>query len=149
MAKDYDDKMLNIDLSGLDAESKKRIQAAVKKAGWQMHDTPSSGGLVSPAEEGEIETSLQISTAGLDDDAIAKLRDKVFSSAQHSKVLDAVLRGALGEYGGSAASAPFLQWVWCQWLQFSSYTNEVREGIEAPREVFNKRYRVRPAIEGA
>ncbi|MDA0207727.1 MAG: hypothetical protein O3A53_20675 [Acidobacteria bacterium] len=148
MAEGYNDKTLNIDLSGLDDEAKKLVQAAVQKAGWHVRDSV-GGGIVKPASEGEIETSLEISTVGLDDDGIGKLREKVFSSEQHNKVLDAVLRGALGEYGGAAADTPFLQWVWCQWLQFSCLSNEIAQGVEAPREVFKKRYKIRPGSAGA
>ena len=141
MAK-YDKQKISMDLAGLDEEAKKRIRDAVEKAGLSIEEGGGGGG-VRPADVGEIETSLEISTAGLDEKRVQELRDKVFSSENHSKILDTILRGALGEYGG-AASTPFVQWLWCQWLKYASFTNELAKGIEPPREIFKKRYKIVP-----
>lgn len=145
MASYGEKKQLDVDLSGLDPDAQKRVRAAVEKAGMTLGASTYSGGLVRPAEQGEIETSLEFSTADLDDDAIAKLREKVFSSANHNRVLDSVIGGALGDYGGAKAIL-FIQWLWCQWLQYACLGNVAREGVEAPREVFKKRYRLRTDV---
>ncbi len=134
---------IEFDVSGLSDSAREKLITAAKKAGVQVR-TPSSGGgsvAVKPGQVGTIETSLSLNTRGLDDAGIEKLRETVYSSDRHSRILDSVLKGALAGYGIAADGDPFLEWVWCQWLQY----NGMEDMASLPAtETFNKRYAIRP-----
>jgi hypothetical protein len=108
-----------------------------------------AGSRVTPGQVGEIETTIELNTEGLDEAAIQRLRDMAYSDERHSRILDSVLRGAISGYGLENSLSPFVQWIWCQWLDYLIVVvPAVAEEAESPgstKEAFKKRYRVVPA----
>ena len=135
---------IEFDASGLDDKAHKRLLDAAKQAGIKV-TTPASGGSglqVLPGEQGTVETSLSLDTKGLDDDAIDRLRATVYGNDRNTRIIDSVLKGAIGGYGvGNAARDVFVQWVWCEWLQYHGMDSM------AQNETFKKRYAIRPPVE--
>lgn len=134
---------LTINMEGLGDDARRRLKDAAEQAGLELRE-PAKGQKVTPASQGEIETSFELPLAGLDEDAIQRLRDKVYSSDRHSNILDSILNSALDAYGGDPImKGVFVQWVWCQWLQYAA----MEESGFAERETFKKRFRISPSIQ--
>ncbi|THD35549.1 MAG: hypothetical protein E7773_10560 [Sphingomonas sp.] len=132
---------IEFDAGSLDEQARQRLTEAARQAGVAVVQ-PGAGSLrVTPADKGTIETSLSIKTKGLDDDAIDALRAKVFDNARHTRILDSVIKGALGNYGMADDGDLFVQWVWCQWLQYQG------EDMLPDNEQFVKRFAIRPPVE--
>ena len=126
-----DEREVSIKLDDLDAKAQTRIKEALEKAGIKLKEATKGSG---PGRTGTIETSIELNTAGLDDEGVANLRATGFSREKHAAVLDTVIRGALGDARLPIFREPFVEWLWCQWLEYA--------GV---RETFKKQYNIRLA----
>lgn len=132
---------IEFDAGSLDEQARERLNEAARQAGVAVVQ-PGGGSLrVTPAGQGTIETSLSIKTKGLDDAGIDAARAKVFDNTRHTRILDSVIKGALGNYGLADDGDMFVQWVWCQWLQYQG------EDMLPDNETFVKRFAIRPPVD--